>query len=128
MGGGGGQLGGFQGGATNWMNGGTPPQGGQGFQLPQGLGGANINQGQRNFIMNQGKLPTALGGGSVSQAQQNFLGGQSGGMPHQNSQNMFTGGTPMQGFNAPIQGNDYMSALMHMFGGGGGGWGTNYML
>jgi hypothetical protein len=127
MGGGGQALGGIGGGMSGYT-GGTPLQGGQGFQLPQGLGGANINQGQRNFIMNQGKLPTALGGGAVSQAQQNFLGGQSGGMPQHNSQNMFTGGTPLQGFNAPMQGNDYMSALMHMFGGGGGGWGNNYML
>jgi hypothetical protein len=113
--------GGSYGGGSNLgsMQVGGPSSGG--FNLPTGLGGGNVNQGQRNYIMANGKLPTAMGGGAVSQAQQNFLGGQT----QHPAGNMFTGGYPMQSQVGSIGyggngGYDLSQIYQQMFGGGGG--------
>lgn len=128
MGGGGQNIGGLGGGPPQWggIGHGGDPYGGAGF----GQG----NQGQRNFINAQGKLPGGLGGGALTEGQQNFFqnkgylppgftGGQNmgflgnqppklGGAIGQGQPAQWGGGYPLQG------GNDYMSALQHMFGGG----------
>jgi len=130
------------GGGNNYTNGNQPALGGWN---PAGGGGApgqhqsgpltSLNAGQRNYVVNQGKLPPLLGGGNLSAGQQNYvnnnwapksnpqLGAPDVSGPNANQPAWFTGGTPL--LNGQPN-NSLMQAFQQMFG-GGGGYGNNYL-